>query len=83
MGLDGVMVVMATEKRFNITITDQEAEALRVVEDLHRLVMRKTAALSPDPTTVWRTVQDIVAEETGVPRDHIKPGSGWRELGIR
>ena len=43
MGFDGVMVVMvvmAPEKRFNITITDQEAEALRVVEDLRRDVPR-------------------------------------------
>ena len=82
MGLDGVMVVMETEKRFNIAITDQEAEVLRVVEDLHRLVMAKTASASPDPTAVWQVVQDIVVEELGVPRDRVKPGSTWRELGI-
>lgn len=44
MGLDGVLVVMATEARFRITITDQEAEALRVVEDLHRGFLETTSS---------------------------------------
>lgn len=82
MGLDGVMIVMNAEKEFGITITDAEAEAMRVVEDLHLLVMRKLADRDPDPTEIWRRVQDIVIEETGTSQERVKPGARWSDVGV-
>jgi len=83
MGLEGVEIVMEAEKVFDITITDPEAVRLRVVEDLHLLVMAKLADSDPDPTAVWAKVVEIVHEATYTPRDRIKPGSSWTEIGVR
>jgi acyl carrier protein len=82
MGLDAVEILWDTEKAFAVEITDAEAEAMRTIEDLHLLVMRKTAAHSPDPTQIWQRIQDIIVENAGVPRDRVKPGSTFHELGI-
>ena len=83
MGLEGVEIVMEAEKAFAIEITNPEAARLRVVEDLHLLVMTKLAHSQPDPTAVWTKVVDIVHEATYTPREHIKPGSKWSEIGVR
>lgn len=83
MRLEGVEIIWDTESAFGITISNQEAQSLLVVEDLHRLVMAKLADTSPDTTEVWEKIRDIVIETTGVPRDQVKPGSRWPEVGVR
>lgn len=83
MGLEGVQIIMETEKRFGVEITDPEAEALRVVEDLHLLVMAKLGAGAPEPGAVWERIRDIIVEETGIRREEIRPGSRWPEVGVR
>ena len=82
MGLDAVEILMDAEKAFGIEILDAEAEAMRTIEDLHLVVMRKTADRSPDPGEVWKRIQNIIVENAGVPRDRVKPGSTFHELGI-
>jgi acyl carrier protein len=82
MGLDAVQILWDIEKAFDVEILDAEAEATRTIEDLHLLVMQKTAARSPEPTAVWQKIQDIIVENAGVPRDRVKPGSTFHELGI-
>jgi hypothetical protein len=83
MGLEGVEIIMSTETEFGIEISNAEAEALRVIEDLHLLVISKLGSAAPDPTEVWDRIRDIIVMETGTPREQIKPGNDWLEIGVR
>ncbi|MEL7088697.1 MAG: acyl carrier protein [Planctomycetota bacterium] len=48
-------ILAETEKHFGFTIADDDAQAVRTVEDLYRLVMRKTTGLpSPDEDRLCR-----------------------------
>jgi acyl carrier protein len=81
MGLDSVEIVMRTEDEFSITLTDDEAGAVRTVDDLYRLVLSKLD-LTPSclsSKAFYRTRQALVAS-LQVPRRSIRPSSDLESL---
>lgn len=85
MGLDSVEILMAVEQEFDVSITDAEASGLVTVGDLHAvvLVQRGVPAGSPEAETIWRRIQDIVVEESGVARHLVVPKARIaKDLGI-
>lgn len=75
MGLEGVELVIETEERFNISISDEEAENLKTVGDLHRLVLSKVNHKVDNrcaSSTAFYHVRQILGRITGTPTSSIK-----------
>ena len=69
--LDGIEIIMLTEELFEIEISDDEAERVATVHDIHRLVCEKTG--KPAPTALpalkykWLTLELPDGSLWGVP----------------
>jgi acyl carrier protein len=83
MGLDGVELVMTTEERFGIEITDEEAEAVRTVGDLIELVSGKLS-VGTESTCFTRKafylLRRTLMRITQTPRARIRPGTAVQAL---
>jgi acyl carrier protein len=79
MGLDIVELVMGVEAAFRVEVPDADAERLRTVGDLYDFVRDRvapdgsTGAAGPYAGALWERYVDVVARETGVPRDRLRP----------
>ena len=83
MGLDSVELVVETEKRFGIVITDREAESIRTVGDLHDLVRAKTEEAGSSPSDLWEAVCALVSHQLGASREKLRRETRFVEdLGI-
>lgn len=75
MGLDTVELIINMEKRFDISIPDQEAEQIHIVQDYVNCVYAKIS-IHPekimDIKEVERIVIDIISEASGIPVNEIK-----------
>ncbi len=74
--MDLVELAMAIEERFEITISDAEAEEIRTIGELCDCVARKTAL---DPKTIWHQVCDVVVDQLGVDRLDLIPDTRFIE----
>jgi hypothetical protein len=83
MGLDGVELIMAVEREFDIEITQDDANRLRTVADFHELVLAKIPdAASLDPS-VWVRLVRVISEEQGISPARILPAARLvADLGI-
>jgi acyl carrier protein len=80
-GMDSVEIVLRTEDEFSITLTDDEAGAVRTVDDLYKLVLSKLD-LTPSclsSKAFYRTRQALVASMQ-VARRSIRPSSDLESL---
>jgi acyl carrier protein len=83
MGLDGVELVMATEERFGIEITDEEATAVRTVGDLIQLVTGKLAVANESTCFTRKAfylLRRTLMRITQAPRASIRPGTAIQTL---
>lgn len=76
MGLDTVELVVAVEEKFQITISDEEAQDMRTVGDMYQCVMGKLM-IAPDteasavkractPDEVWSLLVSVIRLQTGL-----------------
>jgi acyl carrier protein len=83
MGLDGVELIMAIEKEFNIIITEQEAYNTLTPNDLTDLIFTK---LRQDGETGCKSqkqfyfVREMIVEISGVPKNEITPNTHLSEI---
>jgi Phosphopantetheine attachment site len=76
MGLDTVELVIAVEEKFQITISDEEAQDMRTVGDMYQCVMGKlTIAPNTEASDVkrawtadevWSFLVSVIRSQTGV-----------------
>jgi acyl carrier protein len=78
MGLDIVEMVMAVERTFGFEIPDTDAGKLRTVGDLHTYIREHVTGAADDPE-LWERLVDVIARESGAPRDRIRPESSFVE----
>ncbi len=88
MGLAIVELIMAVEDRFQVRITDEEAEQMRTVGDLYTLIIQQMEACTPAarlafpcPSSVafYRTRRALMAI-CGAPRSAVRPDSRLEDL---
>ncbi|AYB32702.1 hypothetical protein [Chryseolinea soli] len=75
MGLDTVELLINMEKRFNISIPDQEAGQIYTVQDFVNCIYAKISMhpeKAMDIREVERIVIHIVSESSGIPVSEIK-----------
>ncbi len=90
MGLDIVEVIMAVEAAFGIEVPASTAARLETVGALFDYVRTHVSPehLGPDDGLpyagpLWERYLDLLAEDTGVRRDRLRPGAYWvRDLGL-
>jgi hypothetical protein len=90
MGLDIVETFMAVEAAFGVEVPDAEAARMETVGSLFDYVRAHVATGQLGPGDgqpfagpLWERYLDVVAEETGVRRDRLRPGAYWvRDLGL-
>src|SRR5215204_1231033 len=85
MGLDGVEMVIATEERFGITISDAEAEAIRTPGMLIDLVVSKVQLSSERYCRSQRAfylLRRALHSSFGIDRGSIRPDSPVRTLSV-
>ncbi len=77
MGLDSVELVIDIEEKFQIRISDDEAESIQTAGDLFHIVRLKLAASGRDydPGGTWDRVVRIIHDNIGAPLDKIRPES--------
>lgn len=88
MGLDSVEMLMEVERTFQVTLSDEEAERLETVGDLHAWLCRELGCREPLQPTLdgasarawtdeeaWRVLILIVSDHLGVPVEVIRPDS--------
>jgi hypothetical protein len=76
MGLDSVELVMAVEEKFGITISDEEAQEMRTVGDMHRCVLGKvmmTEKSSCLTQKAFHLLRRTAKQLFSVPRDQFRP----------
>lgn len=82
MGLDVVELLMNIEAQYGIHIPDADARVMRSVGDLHEYILAH-ASPPPDPDQAWTWLQDMIAEEFGIPIERItREARVVRDLGI-
>ena len=76
MGLDSVELVLAVEEKFGISISDEEACAIRTVGELHRCVVSKLA-MSDKSTCLtqkaFHLLRRNVISQFDIPRGNFRP----------
>jgi acyl carrier protein len=70
MGLDLVVLAIAVEEEFGITIDDLDAEKIGTVGQLYRYVLLKLD-LGTSDDGVWDRLTTIIAEHAGIARDQV------------
>jgi acyl carrier protein len=68
MGLDGVELILTTEDKFGITISENDLSEIRTVRNLTELVVRLVREQkkgSPDPETITQEIMEIIKEISG------------------
>jgi hypothetical protein len=75
-GLDATDYIAHLERQFAVAIDPAEAESLRTLGNLARLLSQKltTAGRPAADDAVWDAVRRITSEEFGVREDELKPG---------
>lgn len=77
MGLEGVEMLCATEKRFGIEISDEEAGTIRTVGQLHRLVTTKLGRCETNECLTHRAfyrLRRVLIQVLEFPRSGVRPG---------
>ncbi len=90
MGLDIVEAFMAVEAAFGVEVPDAEAARMQTVGSLFDYVRAHVPPeqLGPDDGhayagPLWERYLGVLAGETRVPRDRLRPGASWvRDLGL-
>lgn len=83
MGLDIVEIILATEDRFKVSITDSEASKISTVGQLHQLILSKIEPSSFSDKQVWDELCSILYEQVSIPKEKIFPESRFvADLGI-
>ena len=86
MGLDLVEYVLAVEDAFEIAIPDADAARLATPAQLIDYLCRRLGETADGPPllqTAFYRVRVVLAEEVGVPRSRIRPGTVRAELTVR
>ena len=76
MGLDSVELVMAVEERFGISISDEEAQQIRTVGDMHQCVLSKIAVADKSSCLTQKAfhlLRRTARQLFHVPRDEFSP----------
>jgi hypothetical protein len=83
MGLDGVELIMAVEREFDVVITHDEANALRTVADLHELLLAKIRDAAELEPSVWVRLVRVISDEQAIPPARVLPAARLvADLGI-
>jgi len=86
MGLDGVMIVMATEKAFDLTILNSEAERMRTPGDIVNWVAARVR-MDPEPACLslvtFYQLRRALAAATGFGRQQLLPRTSIASLATR
>ena len=90
MGLDIVEAFMAVEAAFGVEVPDAEAARMETVGSLFDYVRahvppEQAGAADGQPYAgpLWERYLEVLAEETAVRRDRLRPGASWvRDLGL-
>jgi hypothetical protein len=83
MGLDGLEIVLGVEKAFNISISDEEAEAIRTPRDLTDLVISRLAAARPSgchSQIAFHRLRHGLVSALGIERRAVTPDAPWRQF---
>ena len=73
MGLDGVELLVAIEKEYAISFSDDEAVAIRTVADLRDAIHRKAPANSPE--AIYERLRRFLIEDFGCAPDDVVPSA--------
>jgi acyl carrier protein len=83
MGLDGVELVLGVEKAFSISISDEEAEAIRTPRQLTDLVVSRLAAARSSgchSQIAFHRLRQGLVSVLGISRKAVTPESHWRQF---
>lgn len=81
MGLDGVEIVLAIEREFKITLSDEVVAQMETVGDVQRWLVRYFRSGSQVSTftegarsdeEIWDRLREVVADQFGVSPDAVK-----------
>ena len=81
MGLDGVEIVLAIEREFNITLSDEAVAEIKTAGDMQRWLVRYFRSGSQLSTftdgarsdeEVWLRLRRVVADQFGVPIEAVQ-----------
>lgn len=82
MGLDIVELVVAVEKKFEVTFENSELKHARTVGALHKLLLKELSksepgvALTHDQDT-WNGLCEVLEQEFSIPRNKIRADASF------